>query len=164
MTGFTRAARSTDFGWMEALPAIVLIAALFFGGDWASEAADESDLGRSQRGQALAIAMVGTNDLMDVEFTRLEPTTGYVPMPAGLTSTTDASHDEGTYAVEVRITDLDVAGRLRRVEVRVGYEADSGERTWVETATVRQDWAASHADSQRPRSTRTTLAGEPIAS
>jgi hypothetical protein len=148
----TRANRSMDFGLLEAVPAFVLIAALFVGGDWVGEAADDTDAQRAQHGHAIAMAMGSSNALMGVPFEELEPTEGFVPMPAHLVPSIAAPGEidvtDPGYAFEVRITDLDAQGRLRRLEVRVGYDAESGDRAWVGMATVRQDWAASHADAQ----------------
>jgi len=160
MTGWTRAVRNDDFGWMEILPAIALIAALFFGGDWAGEAASEADADRALRGQAVVLAMTGSHALMDVAYWELEPTADFVPIPEELLAGAPLADADGDYAIEMRVSDIDTDGRLRRIEVRVGYDADEGERTWVGLTTVRQDWAVSQADDQRPRGTTRS----PIAS
>ncbi len=151
MIGMTRAKTAGEFGWMQCLPAIALIGALFFGGDWAGDAAASNDAERDLHGGALSLAIHGSDALMTVAYDELEPTPGYVALPDEIAASIADRDGEAAYAVEMRISNVDVDGRLRRVEVRVGYDAVEGERTWVETATVRQDWAAAHAESQRER-------------
>ena len=158
MTGFTRAARATNFSLMEAAPAIVLLVVLCLGGDWADEAADESGAEEALRGRALSIAMERTSAVAGLGFDDLQPTDGFTAVPAGLLGMDQVDHatsenatgpDAAGYDIEMRITNLDTAGQLRRIEIRVGYDHGSGERTWVGMATVRQDRTTLQARAQR---------------
>jgi hypothetical protein len=154
MTGFTRATRASDFDMMQVLPAVVLVMVLLIGGDWVGEAADEAEAFRALHGQALGIAMMEADAAMKTEFEQLAPSAEFVAMPPVEMSAGDDAQDELVrYEVERRVSNLDAAGSLRRIEIRVGYQqAETGERTWVEIATVRQDWETAQAGAQKPRS------------
>lgn len=134
---------------MQALPAVLLMAAMFVGGDWAADAKDEADAARSEHGRAVMMALNASNAAMELEFDELAPTAGFVTPPPQLLQATLGDGDDGYgdgYEVEVRITDVGAAGSLRRIELRVGYQTASGERASVAMATVRNDWTSSHAD------------------
>jgi hypothetical protein len=153
MTGFSRATRASEFDMMQVLPAVVLVVVLLIGSDWVGEAAEEADAVRGLHGQALGIAMLQANDAMHVEFEQLVPTPEFVAMPPVELSANDDGTDVIRYHVERRVSNLDHSGSLRRIEVRVGYQqAETGERTWVEIATVRQDWETAQAAAQKTRS------------
>jgi len=170
MNGFTRPARSTEFGFMEAMPALVLIVTLFFGANWVGEAADESDTIRSSHDRAMAIAMSSSNATQDVSFDALEPTGDFVPLPReiadiALRAASTPVADRAEYELEIRVTEMDTDGLLRRVEVRVGYDGQDGDRTRVQLATVRQDWDATHARSNNASPARSRRpSSTPIAS
>jgi len=152
MTGLSRATRASDVDMMQVLPAVVLVVVLLIGGDWVGEAAEQADAQRALHGQALSIAMVQANEAMHADFATLEPTAAYVPL-SRVSLTGDGEDADGAsplgYEVERRVTNLDAAGSLRRIEIRVGYEQLDGERTWVEIATVRQDLETAQALRQR---------------
>ena len=155
MNGFVRASRSTDFGFMEVMPAVVLIVVLFLGGDWADEAATAADESRLLHGQAVAIAMINTQAAEKIDFHQLVPTDGYVPMASkteDMPSTESRTggpdvYDAVQYDVEMRVTNLDTRGLLRRIEIRVGYDQEAGDRIWVGMATVRQGSESSRANA-----------------
>lgn len=151
MTGFSRATRASDFDMMQVLPAVVLVVVLLIGGDWVGEAADEADAFRELHGQALGIAMVQANVAMQVDFDELAPTPEFVALPhVELSKPGDEAAAPIRYAVERRVSNLDTAGSLRRIEIRVGYEqVETGEHTWVEIATVRQDWETAQAGARQ---------------
>jgi len=129
----------------EVIPVVVLFACLFFGGDWIGEVSDELEAERALHGHALAIAMGQANTAMTTEYERLQPTLDFVRAETG-----PVVVDGLVYDVELRITDLDGLGHLRRIDVRVAYERGEGERALVETRTVRQAPMTSHARTGSP--------------
>lgn len=159
MTGFSRARRASDFDMMQVLPAVVLVAVMLIGGDWVGDTTEEADAQRARQGRALTIAMQQASAAMSVEFDRLGLTSQFVPMlladspgTHAADPTTPSDPDvaaQPEYAVEMRITALDDRSSIRKVEVRVGYEASDGDRVWVETATVRQ-----HRDTLQAKTAR----------
>lgn len=154
MTGFSRATRPSEFDMMQVLPAVVLVVVLLLGGDWVGQAAEEADAERALHGQAVGIAMVQANEAMSAEFATLKPTDAYVPLASMSHFEAANETDEASpivYEIERRISNLDALGSMRRIEIRVGYVARDGERTWVEIATVRQDLKTAQALHDRLR-------------
>lgn len=150
MIGTNTRDRSTEFSFIHAFPALVLMFAIFVGGDWAADAKDEVDAARFDHGRAVMVALNGSNAAMELDFDDLAPTAGFVAPPPQLRKAALGDDLEGEgFDLEVRITDLDGQGTMRRVELRVGYDTASGERGSVAMATVRNDWKVSHADRRR---------------
>lgn len=149
MIGFDRSRASKDFGFMDALPAFVLIGALFFGGDWLGAETQANETRRGAHDRAMAIAIVGTNAAMEIDLSMLEPTDGFVPAPPAIAEgalvADETSDGAQAFDVEMRVTSIDSVEFVRRIEVRVAYATGTGDTRAVSMETTRQDQEAAHA-------------------
>ncbi len=143
--------RTGGFSVTEFSACLALVAMVVFGADWVSGSPDAAPQSTETRSQAFAIAQGQSNVAHQIDFARVTETPDFVPAPwvnqpgyalgevpvEFFGDTIDPEAAPEIYDVEVRVTNLDRSGHMRRIELRVGYDRSSGGRGWVTVETVR---------------------------